>query len=147
MLFGSSLIEKIPLAALRRDDVVLSVGHFDFTSFKRDRENSKDGCRCSYRRDRGDRSDELSRGRLCGVILSALGFAWKSSQRIDAVRVLGTANDGTEEAIYFLYGPLFFGSVQSFFEKINVRRESAKNVVLDFSALESLGLSGLVATR
>ena len=61
VLFGSSLIEKIPCRA-RRDDVVLSVGHFDFTSFKRIMRNSKDGCRCSYRRDRSDRSDELSRG-------------------------------------------------------------------------------------
>lgn len=145
VLFGSSLIEKIPLAALAGTMLCLVSDIFDFTSFKRIARIPKTDAAVLIGVTAVTVVTNLAVAVFAGVILSALGFAWKSSQRIDAVRVLGTANDGTEEAIYFLYGPLFFGSVQSFFEKINVRRESAKNVVLDFAHSKVWDSSGLVA--
>ena len=145
VLFGSSLIEKIPLAALAGTMLCLVLDIFDFTSFKRIARIPKTDAAVLIGVTAVTVVTNLAVAVFAGVILSALGFAWKSSQRIDAVRVLGTANDGTEEAIYFLYGPLFFGSVQSFFEKINVRRESAKNVVLDFAHSKVWDSSGLVA--
>lgn len=145
VLFGSSLIEKIPLAALAGTMLCLVLDIFDFTSFKRIARIPKTDAAVLVGVTAVTVVTNLAVAVFAGVILSALGFAWKSSQRIDAVRVLGTANDGSEEAIYFLYGPLFFGSVQSFFEKINVRRESAKNVVLDFAHSKVWDSSGLVA--
>ena len=145
VLFGSSLIEKIPLAALAGTMLCLVLDIFDFTSFKRIARIPKTDATVLIGVTAVTVVTNLAVAVFAGVILSALGFAWKSSQRIDAVRVLGTAKDGSEEAIYFLYGPLFFGSVQSFFEKINVRKEPSKKVVLDFAHSKVWDSSGLVA--
>ena len=47
---------------------------------------------------------------ISGVVVSALGFAWNSAQHIH--RDADTRKDGTK--VYFLHGPLFFGSVTDF---------------------------------
>lgn len=75
-----------------------------------------------------------------GVVISALVFAWKKSQRIDAeVRV----EDGV--TIYELNGSLFFGAVTSFKEIFSPADDSDQVViefkncqVYDHSALEAI---------
>ena len=145
VLFGASFIQKIPLAALAGTMLCLVLDIFDFTSFKRIARIPKTDATVLIGVTLVTVLTNLAVAVFAGVILSALGFAWKSSQRIDAVRVLGTAKDGSEEAIYYLYGPLFFGSVQNFFEKISVRKESVNNVVLDFAHSKVWDSSALVA--
>ena len=47
---------------------------------------------------------------ISGVIVSALGFAWKSAMHIHKENKV--REDGTK--VYYLHGPLFFGSVTDF---------------------------------
>ena len=47
---------------------------------------------------------------ITGVIVSALGFAWESAKHIH--RESKVREDGAK--IYYLHGPLFFGSVTDF---------------------------------
>ncbi len=66
-----------------------------------------------------------------GVIISALVFAWKKSQRIDA-----DIRQENGVTIYELNGSLFFGAVTSF-KEIFTPSEDA-NQVYDHSALEAI---------
>ncbi|CAM9115193.1 unnamed protein product [Discosporangium mesarthrocarpum] len=66
---------------------------------------------------------------LSGVVLSALSFAWKSSQRMVAVI---EENAGPEKwKTYRLSGPLFFGSAASFSDLFDPK-DDPENVVVDF---------------
>ena len=74
-----------------------------------------------------------------GVIISALVFAWKKSQRIDAdIR----QENGT--TIYELNGSLFFGAVTSFKAIFNPA-EDANQVVIEFKNCQVYDHSALEA--
>ena len=78
---------------------------------------------------------------IAGVIISALVFSWENAKRIRARKK--TLQDGTK--VYEIFGPLFFGSIQAFNSKFDVKNDPEK-VVIDFmesrvsdhSALEAL---------
>ena len=57
---------------------------------------------------------------LVGVIISALVFAWKNALMIRARKKIKP--DGTK--VYEIWGPLFFGSVQNFNAKFDVKNYS-----------------------
>jgi SulP family sulfate permease len=88
ILFASSLIEKIPLAALTgvMFMVVILVSGVTVVTHN------------------------LALAVISGVIVSALGFAWKSAHHIH--RESEVLTDGVK--VYHLSGPLFFGSVTDF---------------------------------
>ncbi|WP_053992085.1 SulP family inorganic anion transporter [Mangrovimonas sp. TPBH4] len=76
-----------------------------------------------------------------GVILSALVFAWKNATMIRARKRMQL--DGTKT--YEIWGPLFFGSIQNFNEKFDVKNDPDKveidfveSRVSDHSALEAI---------
>lgn len=62
-----------------------------------------------------------------GVILSALVFAWKNATMIRARKRV--ADDGTK--IYEIWGPLFFGSIQNFNEKFDIKGDP-EHIEIDF---------------
>ena len=62
------------------------------------------------------------------MIISALTFAWKKAERIDAVRTV----DKKDITHYDLDGPLFFGSVTKFKEIFDIKSDT-KEVIIDFA--------------
>jgi SulP family sulfate permease len=64
---------------------------------------------------------------IAGVIVSALVFSWESATRIRARKSI--KKDGTK--VYEIWGPLFFGSVTTFLDKFDVKKDP-DNVEIDF---------------
>lgn len=128
VLFGSSIIEKVPMAALVGVMFMVAIGTFEWASLKVFRKVPQ--------------TDivvmilvtlvtvifhNLAVAVLIGVVISALAFAWESAKRIRARKF--TDQNGIRH--YEIYGPLFFGSVAAFQEKFDVLNDPAE-VVIDF---------------
>jgi MFS superfamily sulfate permease-like transporter len=139
--FGASFIERIPMAALTGTMLCLVFDIFDWTSFSRVKKIPKTDAVVLLLVTGVTVVTNLAVAVFAGVVLSALGFAWKSSQRIDVVR----SRTSSSETLCELYGPLFFGSVQSFADKLDPRDEELDRVVLDFAHSKVWDSSALVA--
>jgi SulP family sulfate permease len=77
---------------------------------------------------------------IAGVIISALVFAWKNAIMIRARKKI--KKDGTK--VYEIWGPLFFGSVQNFSAKFNVKNDP-QNIEIDFIESKVNDHSGIEA--
>jgi SulP family sulfate permease len=64
---------------------------------------------------------------LCGVIISALLFAWENALRIRARKMV----DERGIKHYQIYGPLFFASTTTFLTKFDVQNDP-QEVIIDF---------------
>lgn len=142
VMFGSSLIEKVPMAALTGLMIMVSIGTFEWASLKTFTKFPK--------------SDifvmvvvtmvtvflhNLALAVIIGVIIAALVFAWDNAKRIRARKSVD--DNGVKH--YEIYGPLFFGSVTAFTEKFDVLNDPneviidfAESRVVDMSAIEAL---------
>jgi len=142
VMFGSSMIEKVPMAALTGLMIMVSIGTFEWASLKIFRKMPK--------------SDifvmvvvtlvtvflhNLALAVIVGVIISALVFAWDNAKRIRARKF--TDENGVKH--YEIYGPLFFGSITAFNEKFDILNDPneviidfAESRVVDMSAIEAL---------
>jgi sulfate permease, SulP family len=142
VMFGSNLIEKVPIAALTGLMIMVAIGTFEWASLK------------TFRR--MPNSDifvmvmvtlvtiflhNLALAVLIGIIIAALVFAWDSAKRIRARKF--TDEHGVKH--YEIYGPLFFGSTSTFQEKFDVTNDPneviidfAESRVADMSAIEAL---------
>ena len=111
ILFASSLIEKIPLAALTGVMFMVVIGTFEWSSLRILRKIPKmDAFVIILVSGITVISHNLALAVITGVIVSALGFAWESAKHIHQESKV--RKDGTK--IYYLHGPLFFGSVTDF---------------------------------
>lgn len=142
VMFGSSLIEKVPMAALTGLMIMVAIGTFEWASLKTFTKMPK--------------SDifvmvmvtlvtvvlhNLALAVIIGVIIAALVFAWDNAKRIRARKSVD--DNGVKH--YEIYGPLFFGSVTAFNEKFDVLNDPneviidfAESRVVDMSAIEAL---------
>jgi SulP family sulfate permease len=129
VLFGSKIIEAIPLAALVGVMFMVVIETFAWDSLKLGKKvPTKDiviivivaGVTIAY---------DLALAVITGVIISALIFAWEKGKEIRA-RIL-ISGDGSK--IYFLEGPLFFGSVTNF-KEIFTPEEDPDKVYIDFAS-------------
>lgn len=142
VMFGSTLIEKVPMAALTGLMIMVAIGTFEWASLRTFTKMPK--------------SDvfvmvmvtlvtvvlhNLALAVIVGVIIAALVFAWDNAKRIRARKHIDT--DGVKH--YEIYGPLFFGSVTAFNEKFDVLNDPneviidfAESRVVDMSAIEAL---------
>ena len=142
IMFGSGLIEKLPMAALTGLMIMVSIGTFEWASFR------------TF--NRMPKSDvfvmiavtlitvllhNLALAVLLGVIIAALVFAWDNAKRIRARKHID--ENGVKH--YEIYGPLFFGSIAVFNEKFDVQNDPdvviidfAESRVVDMSAIEAL---------
>jgi len=77
---------------------------------------------------------------IAGVIMSALKFAWENAVRIRARKRI--KEDGTK--VYEIWGPLFFGSTQSFASKFDVKNDP-KKIEIDFIESRVSDHSGIEA--
>lgn len=142
IMFGSGLIEKLPMAALTGLMIMVAIGTFEWASLRTINKMPK--------------SDifvmvmvtlvtvflhNLALAVVVGVIIAALVFAWDNAKRIRARKSMD--ENGMKQ--YEIYGPLFFGSVTAFSDKFDVINDPeeiiidfAESRVVDMSAIEAL---------
>jgi SulP family sulfate permease len=75
---------------------------------------------------------------ISGIIISALVFAWQNA------KVHARKYNKENQTIYEFEGPLFFGSVRSFFEQFNIEEDS-QEIILDFKNARVMDISGVEA--
>lgn len=141
IMFGSGLIEKMPMAALTGVMIMVSIGTFEWASLK------------TF--NRMPKSDiivmvlvtlvtvflhNLALAVVVGIIIAALVFAWDNAKRIRVTSHIH--DDGTKH--YEIIGPLFFASTTAFNEKFDVVNDP-KNVILDFADSRVADMSAIEA--
>lgn len=141
IMFGSSIIEKLPIAALTGLMIMVSIGTFEWASLR------------TF--NRMPKSDilvmvtvtlitailhNLALAVLIGVIISALVFAWDNAKRIRARKHID--ENGVKH--YEIYGPLFFGSTTVFNEKFDVLNDP-EEIVIDFKESRVVDMSAIEA--
>ncbi|MBB1487903.1 SulP family inorganic anion transporter [Oceanospirillum sediminis] len=141
ILFASSLIEQIPVAALVGVMFMVVIGTFEWASLRMMGKIPKSDAFVIVLVSGVTVVTDLAIAVIVGVIVSALIFAWDHAKHIQ-IRVLEEDDD---HRVYELTGPLFFASVKNFNEKFNPK-DDPQDVVLDFrnsrvsdhSALEAI---------
>jgi len=141
VMFGSSLIEAVPMAALTGLMIMVSLGTFEWASIRTFNKMPK--------------SDvivmvlvtvvtavlhNLALAVLIGVIISALIFSWDNAKRIRARKTID--DNGVKH--YEIYGPLFFGSITAFNEKFDVANDP-EEVIIDFYESRVVDMSAIEA--
>jgi SulP family sulfate permease len=140
ILFGSNLIEQIPIAALTGVMMMVVIGTFEWSSFRVMRRIPRADALIIALVSLVTVFTDLAVAVGVGVIASALVFAWQKSQHITATTSLG--DNGT--LIYHLNGPLFFASVPSFRALFDPSKDP-DSVVIDFRNSRVYGHAGLDA--
>ena len=141
ILFASSYIEQVPIAALVGVMFMVVIGTFAWSSFRiMNKIPVADlivlilvsGLTVIF---------DLAIAVIAGVIVSALVFSWENARRIRARKRI--KEDGTK--VYEIWGPLFFGSISAFNEKFDVKNDPnsveidfVESRVSDHSALEAI---------
>ena len=141
IMFGSSYIELVPMAALTGLMIMVAIGTFEWASLKTLNKMPK--------------SDilvmvlvtlvtivlhNLALAVIVGVIIAALVFAWDNAKRIRARKRID--EDGIKH--YEIYGPLFFGSVSAFNEKFDIMNDP-EEVIIDFQESRVVDMSAIEA--
>lgn len=142
ILFGSSLIEQIPIAALVGVMFMVVIGTFAWSSFRILNKIPLADAIVLITVSAVTVWQDLAIAVIVGVIISALVFAWKNATMIRARKRL--KEDGTK--VYEIWGPLFFGSVQTFNSKFDPKNDPNK-VELDFIESRVSDHSGIEAIR
>jgi SulP family sulfate permease len=128
VLFASELIEKVPVAALVGLMIMVSIGTFEWASLKIfGKVPLTDIIVMLLTALITIISHNLAFAVFAGVIISALAFAWENAKRIRARKYI----DDKGIKHYEIYGPLFFGSTQTFIEKFDIENDP-NEVVIDF---------------
>ncbi|TDU43929.1 SulP family sulfate permease [Gelidibacter sediminis] len=127
ILFTAQYIEQVPIAALVGVMFMMVIETFAWSSFRIMRKIPVADAVVLVVVSAVTVILDLAIAVFIGVILSALVFAWKSATMIRARKRV--KEDGTK--IYEIWGPLFFGSVQNFNTKFDVKTDP-QNVEIDF---------------
>ncbi len=141
ILFASGLIEQVPISALVGVMFMVVIGTFAWSSFRIFNKIPKTDLFVLVLVSALTVIFDLAIAVISGVIVSALVFAWESAKRIRARKHI--KEDGTK--VYEIWGPLFFGSIQAFNDKFDVKNDP-QNIEVDFiearisdhSALEAI---------
>lgn len=142
ILFASSYIEKIPIAALVGVMFMVVIGTFAWNSL-----------RLLFIVPRADAlvillvtfvtvMEDLAIAVIVGVIVSALVYAWNAASRIHATARPSDTEIGA--LVYEIEGPLFFGSATSFMELFEPETDP-EIVILDFMKSRVVDQSALQA--
>ncbi len=140
ILFGSSLIERIPLAALTGVMVMVVIATFEWATFKIIKNIKKSDAFIIVLVSGITVVEDLAVAVVVGVIVSALVFAWEKGKRIEVNAC--TCDDDSEAKIYHIRGALFFGSSRNFLSKFDVANDP-EEVIIDFMHARVFDHSGL----
>src|SRR5210317_694154 len=130
ILFTSSLIELIPIAALVGVMFMVVLGTFAWNSLKLLFVVPKSDALVIILVTVVTVYADLAIAVVVGVIVSALVFAWKSASRIKATERQSRTEKGAK--VYEIEGPLFFSSTNSFLE-IFKPSQDPDLVIIDFA--------------
>lgn len=141
ILFASSLIEMIPMAALVGVMFIVVFGTFEWSSLRIMGKIPRSDAFVLVLVSAITVIADLAIAVVIGVIVSALVFAWEHAKHISVKSSL----DKSGTKIYELHGPLFFGSVKDFLELFSpeadpddVIIEFQNSRVVDHSAIEAI---------
>jgi SulP family sulfate permease len=140
ILFGSSVIELIPISALVGVMFMVVIGTFAWSSFRIIRKIPKSDAFVLITVSAITVWQDLAIAVIAGVIISALVFAWENATMIRARKRI--KEDGTK--VYEIWGPLFFGSIQNFNSKFDIP-EDPKKIEIDFIESRVSDHSGIEA--
>lgn len=140
ILFGASLIEQVPIAALVGVMFMVVIGTFAWSSFRIIPKIPLTDAFVLILVSAMTVIFDLAIAVVAGVIVSALVFSWENAKRIRARKSI--KEDGTK--VYEIWGPLFFGSVQNFVSKFDVAGDPEK-VEIDFIESKVSDHSGIEA--
>ncbi|GGW68249.1 SulP family sulfate permease [Winogradskyella epiphytica] len=141
ILFTAQYIEQVPIAALVGVMFMMVIETFAWSSFRIIRKIPVSDAAVLIIVSAVTVFFDLAIAVFIGVIVSALVFAWKNAIMIRARKRM--KEDGTK--VYEIWGPLFFGSIQNFNMKFDVKNDP-DHVIIDFvesrvsdhSALEAI---------
>ena len=142
VLFGATYIEQIPIAALVGVMFMVVIGTFAWSSFRILNKIPLSDAIVLIAVSAITVWQDLAIAVLSGVVMSAMVFAWKNATMIRARKRM--KEDGTK--VYEIWGPLFFGSVQTFNSKFDARNDP-DNVEIDFIESRVSDHSGIEAVR
>jgi len=141
ILFASGLIEQVPIAALVGVMFMVVIGTFAWSSFRILNKIPLSDVIILISVSALTVIYDLAIAVIAGVIMSALVFSWENAKRIRARKRM--KDDGTK--VYEIWGPLFFGSVQEFNGKFDIKNDPDKveidfveSRVSDHSAIEAI---------
>lgn len=140
ILFAAGLIEMIPLAALVGVMFMVVLGTFEWASLRMFRKIPMSDAFIIVLVSVITVFADLAIAVIIGVIVSALVFAWKHAQHIEAK----TSIDEQGAKIYALRGPLFFGSVANF-KELFTPEDDPEHVVIEFARSRVSDHSGIEA--
>jgi len=127
IVFASSFIERIPIAALVGVMFMVVIGTFAWSSFRILNKIPVSDVVVLVTVSALTIIFDLAIAVIAGVIISALVFSWENAKRIRARKRM--RDDGTK--VYEIWGPLFFGSIIAFNDKFDVKNDPDK-VEIDF---------------
>lgn len=142
ILFGAPLIEQIPIAALVGVMFMVVIGTFAWSSFRILHKIPLTDAFVLIAVSAITVWQDLAVAVIAGVIMSALVFAWRNATMIRARKRI--KEDGTK--VYEIWGPLFFGSIQNFNSKFDVKNDPDV-VEIDFIESRVNDHSGIEALR
>ncbi len=141
ILFASSLIEQIPMAALIGVMFMVVLATFEWSSLRIMGKIPKTDAFVLILVSGVTVATDLAFAVVVGVIVSALFFAWEHASHIN----VKSYDDEKGSRVYELNGPLFFGSVKNFLELFNPENdpddviiEFQNSRVADHSAIEAI---------
>lgn len=140
VLFGSAVIEQIPIAALVGVMFMVVIGTFAWSSFRIINKIPRKDAFILVTVSAVTVVEDLAIAVLVGVIIAALVFAWENATMIRARKSF--KKDGTK--VYEIWGPLFFGSIQNFNAKFDVNKDP-ENIEIDFIESRVSDHSGIEA--
>jgi len=127
VLFGASYIEQVPIAALVGVMFMVVFGTFAWSSFQVWNKVPKSDFLVIILVTGLTVLFDLAIAVLAGVVVSSLVFAWENAKRIRARKHID--EHGVKH--YEIYGPLFFGSIELFNSKFDIKNDPDE-VVIDF---------------
>jgi SulP family sulfate permease len=143
ILYASSYIEIIPIAALVGVMFMVVIGTFAWNSLKILFVVPKSDALVTVLVTAVTVLEDLAVAVIVGVIVSALVYAWKSASKIRATERPSKTEKGAK--VYEIEGPLFFSSTNSFLEIFSPTEDPdliiidfAKSKVIDQSALKAI---------
>ncbi|MFD2566210.1 SulP family inorganic anion transporter [Pseudotenacibaculum haliotis] len=141
ILFASSYIEQVPIAALVGVMFMVVIGTFAWSSFRIINKIPVADVVVLILVSSLTVIFDLAIAVIAGVIVSALVFSWENAKRIRARKRL--KDNGTK--VYEIWGPLFFGSISAFNDKFDVKNDPdhveidfVESRISDHSALEAI---------
>ena len=143
ILFGSSIIEMIPIASLVGVMFMVVIGTFAWPSIRIMNKIPRVDAVVVVLVTGMTVAFDLAIAVFAGVILSALTYCWKSAKQTHAKISL---SEDKSTKTYRISGPLFFGSITSFKELFDVKQDP-DTVVVDFEDSKIWDQSALKAVE